>query len=222
MPFRLSRRTAIVRNVKKGTMPGVFVLGLGAQKCGTSWLYKYLRKHSGARFSLKKEYDALEFMYNLKSKPDTGGRFNYLLQKLQDGKININKKRRACWSLNFILDPTSYFAHFYYLLQTDGCKMVGDITPSYADLSEEALTEVKQGFERCQIEVKPIFLMRDPVYRLQSAVGMNLRNKNITPTKQNELNLMNKMHLMTKNQIRSGYDKTLARLFKVFGQMVVT
>ena len=203
----------ILRLSGKRAMSKVFVLGVGAQKAGTTWLSEYLREQPGANFGFRKEYHTFDQIHLRKS----GNRLTILVKRClkNSGKIEVNYRS------NFLVNPDSYFAYFNDLLQSDQCTLTGDITPQYATLPKEILAEIKREFARRLIEVKPIFLMRDPVYRLQSRVRMNRSNGRITGSKWSkrlELDWMREWQLDDSDRLRASYDKTLARLFDVFGR----
>lgn len=144
----------------------VFLLGLGAQKCGTTWLHRYLRGSSGFAAGPMKEYHVWNGVY---PGPEPLPPF--------DGAAAAEKEalRRQ-----FIAEPERYFDHFAALLAQPDMRVAADITPAYAALSAEALNRIQSGFATRGIAVKVVFLMRDPVERAWSALRM-YRQRGLLP-----------------------------------------
>ncbi|MCY1127939.1 sulfotransferase domain-containing protein [Frigidibacter sp. RF13] len=143
-------------------MARTFVLGIGAQKAGTSWLHALLSRQAGFAAGLEKEYhvwDARELpllAINRRRWGDqtaAGGRALALMQKF----------------------PWFYFRHFDRLLAQDG-SLAADITPSYAALDGRTYARIRTGMVRRNIRFRSVFIMRDPVSRCLSAFNMN-RNR---------------------------------------------
>ena len=67
-----------------------------------------------------------------------------------------------------------YFIYFSMVLKNGGIAL--DITPSYAGLSAHRFNFINTKFIERGVQVKCIFIMRDPVKRCISAFNMN-RNK---------------------------------------------
>lgn len=161
------------------TTQKTFILGLGAQKSGTSWLHDYLSSDAAADFGTLKEYhiwDALTLPevahYDMRSGHLKNRTVTKLISKLKgtgsDG-----------WALRGHLqqDVSNYFDYFEERLSQPGVHLTGDITPSYAGLSAETLARIREGFAERKIRIAAVFLMRDPVGRAISAAQMNRRKK---------------------------------------------
>jgi len=149
------------------TSPGVFLLGVGAQKAGTSWLHKQLHRRPDADFGCLKEYH----VHDARTIPALA-RFRRVDIRLKDPHTWLQP--RSWMRQWFIHNPNRYTDYFAWLLKRSRLKsrqirLTGDITPSYALLSAETLGEIKANFEQRSIPVKPVFLMRDPLERLISS-----------------------------------------------------
>ena len=112
-----------------------FLLGVGAQKAGTSWLHDQLNRRSDADFGFLKEYhifDALELerFANFRPKRPT--------------PLKWRTWRRA----RFIARPERYFDYFASRLKPPQIRLTGDITPSYAGLSAESYQRIQKAFAR--------------------------------------------------------------------------
>ena len=87
-----------------------FILGVGAQKAGTTWLHHYLSQQPFSDFGFRKEYHVF---YAVESKP--GGFFararkSALAALQQDSQTE--KASSAIRRMDFILNPDAYFDYF--------------------------------------------------------------------------------------------------------------
>lgn len=134
----------------------LFVLGLGAQKAGTTWLHDWLRRTPGFRpgpLGLKEMHvwDRIDLPALAGQSVGAGPRAVPLLETM-------------------VADPACYFRHHAWLLAEGG--IAADITPAYAGLGAERLAAIAAGFARHGIALRVVFLMRDPVARCASAYVM--------------------------------------------------
>ena len=156
-----------------------FVLGLGAQKAGTSWVYHYLNADPAADFGGLKEYrvwDALELpemgYFDVRpAKP-----VNRLMVALTS---RVRGRASNTWKLRGHLqdNPENYFSYFKQRLAQPGISMTGDVTPTYSGLSADTLCVIRDHFKSEGIDVKVFFTMRDPISRAISAARMNRRKR---------------------------------------------
>ena len=183
---------------------GTFVLGLGAQKAGSSWLHAQLNRRRDAEFGFLKEYH----IHDALTLPEAG-----FSNRRQRSLIKPRTWRRQ----RFIAQPQRYFDYFASLLRRPGIQLTGDITPSYSALSPHTLQEILANFEQREISVRPVFLMRDPIERIISYQRMQLR-------KQNQLNRKTEVEALrqlcierpVRVMLRSDYGHTLMALTEVF------
>jgi len=187
------------------TKQGVFLLGVGAQKAGTSWLHLQLHNRADANFGFCKEYhihDALTVPKLVRYRQQQG---SWL-------------KPRTWRRQSFFKDTGRYYDYFYNLLSKPHINLTGDITPSYSCLSANTLTTIKREFTQRGIPIRPVFLMRDPIERVISSQRMKLRKRGQKdPSKEIEAlrSLVNK--LPERFSIRSNYAHTLGALDEAFG-----
>lgn len=153
----------------------VFILGLGAQKAGTTWLHEYLCQSPRTEPGILKEYhiwdgltvaelaefDARDIKRGLKS------HLRSFLSGVTGAAPRPYALRQLCQR-----DPDRYFDYFAGLLEREGKDITADITPSYSALSAGTLARIRDGFDKRGIACKAVFLMRDPVDRCLSAVRM--------------------------------------------------
>ncbi len=117
----------------------------------------------------------------------------------------------------FYQDPDNYFNYIDSLLKENG-QFTTDITPGYSGLSKETFSEIKEGFSRRGIDIKVIFIMREPVSRLESSLRMNLRRNNLlhqTGIKEMTEKIYKGLE-SRENQLRSNYAQICSRLDRVF------
>lgn len=140
-----------------------FLLGLGAQKAGTTWVHRYISGFDSVDTGRFKEYHIWNAVHLAED-----ARFKVPLWQLP------HPKARLRWRLQH--SEKAYFDYFEGLLNRPGITMTADITPNYAPLSAAVLERLRNGFAARGIRVKVVFLMRDPVQRCWSAVRMIRRN----------------------------------------------
>jgi len=142
-------------------MQRTFVLGLGAQKAGTTWLHGLLSRAEGFAPGLAKEYHVFDHREVPCLKP-----LRRRLSRVRTrGDLELLLMERF---------PGRYFAHVDRLLSGPG-RLAADITPSYAALGPETLREIRRGIEARGIRFRCVFIMRDPITRCVSAFTMNRR-----------------------------------------------
>ena len=137
-----------------------FILGVGAQRSGTTWLYNYLKSSESFDLGRLKEYHVWDALH------------------LDDcKKIYIaSPEDRLRYSLQNT--PSAYEDYFASLVK-NGITSTADISPSYSGLPVHVFREIKERLETKNFDVKVIFLMRDPYQRCLSAVRMHKQSGNI-------------------------------------------
>ena len=139
-------------------------LCVGAQKAGTSWLYRQLAEHPDFWMPPLKElhyFDQLSRIPPLAHARARDDRDRYFLENL---------KRLSARSH---LDMENYAR----LFAPKGSLLSGDITPAYSMLNDEVIERIVSHFPN----LKVIFLARDPVERAWSQLSMGVRLRNISP-----------------------------------------
>ena len=177
-----------------------FLLGVGAQKAGTSWLHDQLHRRSDADFGFLKEYhvfDALELERFASFRP----------------KRPTPLKWRTWRRARFIARPERYFDYFASRLKPTQIRLTGDITPSYAGLSAESYQRIKKAFAQRGVQTRAVFIMRDPVERFLSQQRMQLRKRGLL-TPAHEIEHLNKasLKLVKRDSPRNDYPATLDAL----------
>ncbi|WP_299694826.1 sulfotransferase [uncultured Tateyamaria sp.] len=171
-------------------MTQTFLLGVGAQKAGTTWLYQYLRGHPDCAMGLIKEHAVLQAAL---SGAGLSGRFpakaDALIEALQaakraeaeGGAPDAEAQARLLALMDNIggeIDLSCYLRPFGRLLAArPGARLTGDITPEYCMLSADQMIRARKMIETAGYDLKVVFLMRDPLERIYSALRMADRNR---------------------------------------------
>ena len=202
----------------------LFLLGVGCQKGGTTWLHDQLSKSNNFDGGLFKEYHVFDCLHiepciNIKEP---------LIQRLKEiNNLNISSPNTLGILMHnlFFSNPDSYFDYFDYLwLSKKSTKIVGDITPSYCGLDSIVFQTIRKKLEERGFRVKIVFLMRDPVERIHSMFRMKKRDL----SKSNEISseiikisedeFMKKKYKEVNVEFRTRYDKTILNLESAFDE----
>lgn len=167
---------------------------VGATKAGTSWLYDYLHGHEECVMQSVKEAHFFDTISRDRMKPQIDewktSRDVFRARKA-DAIVQGDDARRA--RVQAKIDGLSalikavrkrdegiddYLA--YIKGGSEGARLVGDITPSYALLDDAVLERMSHLAD----DVKFVFLMRDPIDRLWSHTRMIAKRRagNTAPT----------------------------------------
>ena len=194
-----------------------FVLGVGAQKAGTSWLHDHLASSPQCDPGFMKEYHVwdgldVEAMSHFRDR---------LMKRAQRAAGQLARGEQATAEnlrlASFYADPDAYFDYFELLLSRPGIRATMDVTPSYAMLSAERLAAIRDGFGRRGIRVAPVFLMREPVERIWSAVRMYKQRRPEQHDSTPEERVL-EVYDAPWFELRTRYEHTMDALDSVFGR----
>lgn len=183
------------------------LVGIGAPKSGTSWLYGYLRDHPQVFMSPIKEMN----VWNARFRPDLAKDWNEKFAvRLQQAEAKGDAPKRQLEALRMRVamstDPTAYI-RFFKQRTTPQHKAFGEVSPGYILLREEGLRALKAQHPRTRL----ILLMRDPVERLWSALRMRQRESGVDAAQGFDSAITNELMLE-----RGRYDLIIAALDAVF------
>lgn len=201
-----------------------FLLGMGAQKAGTSWLHWYLHQHPQCDFGPIKEYNVFDGIYMPECRGSDRRRYNVVAKMAGVIKAKVwralGKKALFDKLLSFQEDEENYYTFFQSILSAKGNVCVtGDISPEYSGLPRIALENIQSGFSRKGIKVKVVFLMRDPIERCWSAVRMYKRHKTDQIDQAcDEVDALRKYFGSEQANFRTRYDKTMKEIEAVFDE----
>ena len=177
-----------------------FLLGVGAQKAGTTWLHDQLNRRKDADFGFLKEYhvfDALELEHFSAFRPN------------KPTPLQWRTWRRA----RMIRQPERYFDYFTSKLKPPHIRLTGDITPSYAGLKAESFQRIKTAFAKRGVQTRAVFIMRDPIERFLSQQRMQLRKRGLLrPDHETEHLRKASIKLLKRSSPRSDYPATIDAL----------
>ena len=162
------------------------MFGIGATRAGTTWLYRYLRTHPQCHLRAVKELP----WFNTHESGRFDGRVATLAKvrdrvaadlcrARDDGRANVAQLEVRLREHDELIALTSARAgHDAYLDwlsagRPEKARLVGDITPAYALLSEASL-RVMQGL--CDT-VRFVLILRDPLERLWSNIRQSVGRK---------------------------------------------
>lgn len=200
--------------VMKNNKRPIFILGVGAQKAGTSWLHSYLSGLPEVDMGFMKEYHVFDQKFVPDKTPSLKERIpNWLSSYFPSNDI----QRRY----QFRRNNATYVEYFKSLVSADNSvRITGDITPSYAALPSWEFARVSALLQAADFDVKVIFLMRDPVARCISANRMYARHKVRDHPNRPELEgeILAKNYKSSRYGIRTRYDSTIKNLEAVFSR----
>lgn len=213
-----------------GKMQKTFVLGLGAQKAGTTWLYQYLNDHPQCAPGKVKELAALRMLFGYKfSNVRWRKRIDAVSEALQNApkRLQINPAENAqvqelLESFDYLASCTDLDAYVRYyerqLAASPGAHVVADITPEYCMLTKKELLETRTRLEDAGFAVRAVFLMREPVERCYSALRMEFRRERKAGVEDIRLPTDSFVRRSTVSgcQKRTRYEKILPQITSVF------
>ena len=188
-------------------------VGVGAQKAGTSWLYSYLNRHPQVSMSRIKELHYFDAKY----RPDISGMYDkkfrqsyseFLLRPDWDSgavRQNLVRAQAILDRLAMGAGEITYLDYFASRVKPQH-SVFGEITPSYSILDEVGMRAIRDA----QDDVRVIFLMRDPVDRLWSA----LRHSGVRTDDPRET--ISDQIQRPHHRLRSDYAAAVTTLDKVF------
>lgn len=193
-----------------------FILGIGAQKSGSTWLFDYFRTHPEIYVSSLKEIHYFDEIYRPDLCKGYGNRFarsffDRLARKRDGdaptGRIDLQDLGDR---VKMNLHGDSAYVDFFRKRVPPDSEYFCEITPSYSLLREDGFRAVKKLFSRTKI----IFIMRDPIDRHYSTLRMAARKWGRNDDEQTFLHL-----LSTPDTYETGrYDLTISSLLKVFDE----
>ena len=153
-------------------------LGVGAQKAGTTWLYRNLQAHPEIWMPPIKELHYFDEKAQLEGglisrlrgahpvdvrwRRQFRARFRHPLERLSS--------RDLWWDLRYFF-RTPGNGWYASLFKPGSGRVTGEMTPDYAILEKEGVARV----HRLMPEAKIIFMMRNPIERPWSVTNMGLR-----------------------------------------------
>ncbi|MDG1663592.1 MAG: sulfotransferase [Pseudomonadales bacterium] len=202
----------------------IFLLGVGCQKGGTTWLHRLLSKHPSVDLGFAKEYHIFDALHLDACEEFMRDRLKKLKYLMDENRVyDREADKYLLKSIDFCRDIENYFDYFDYLyLKSDRTRLVGDITPSYAGLAPSVLREIKRSLNARGFSVRVVFLMRDPVERVWSQVRMDRRERRAKNSDcvfdMSETDELLSSYDTVKYEFRTRYELTIKNLESVFSK----
>lgn len=208
-------------------MTKTFLLGVGAQKAGTTWLHEFLRHHPDCAIGPIKELHAFptlsERAENANIHQERLETLSQAIEALTEAapqdSVQANRAfERAMDAVSATMGLPHYLSYFDRVVaQNPNAPLTGEITPAYSGLEENRFRRLRDALEARGYRIKVVFLMRDPVDRCYSALRMGVRNTFDTPeayerARQN----FGKSAMADWQEKRTKYDVILPKLERVF------
>jgi len=195
-------------------------LCIGAQKAGTSWLYKNLGIHPEIWLPAIKEIHYFDRKFppfheiNL-AQPDRSLREIIAQRLIKTARVSKRIGREmvagnAKWALQYHFGKRNDNWYKQLFSPAQG-RISGDITPNYSTLTEKAI----QSIHQLMPDAKIIFLLRNPVERAWSCAKMNLSTYSAKSVETLEDDLVLQFLHGRGNRLRGDYLRTL-RIWKSF------
>ena len=186
-----------------------FLLGVGAQKAGTTWLYYYLDKHPDVYMSPIKEMHFFGNRSGAEAWPLNSFRKKLRERKKRQQESNPQSEKPFIALRERIRMQGNMAAYKRFFRKRVGKRPVfGEITPAYSKLPLDELRFVQGHFPKTKV----IFLMRNPVDRLWSQMRFSEQFNNIEE-------LENRLDSVLDQSVyaeRVDYIKTIHNLRNVF------
>ncbi|MCP4011089.1 MAG: sulfotransferase [Proteobacteria bacterium] len=199
-----------------------FILGLGAQRTGSTWLRQQLSRSAQVHLGFCKEYhffDAL-FLPAMRSYHDKRNSVDSNVYRELIDKIAVRRAADRSRKLaGFVQDPGRYFDYFDNLwAKNSSVTTVGDFTPSYSMLDHKMFDYARSELERRGFSVKVLFIMRDPVERIWSMRHQAAKVKRMLRDGQDVKNRHFSLESFTypDAELRTRYERTILELEQVF------
>ncbi|MFQ6539596.1 MULTISPECIES: hypothetical protein [Aphanothece] len=188
----------------------IFLLGVGAQKCGTSWLYKQLAAQREVMMSPIKElhYWDRRFHPGFFRPINRAAQLEKLLKQHGEKMIKSDAFERIAMECG-----EDYYLAFFRRRLKPHHKVLGEITPSYSILSDVELRHIR---EFIPYRTKAVFLMREPVERMWSQCKMEaMKSANRGGNKSAYDLFRNSLHVPQYSE-RARYDLAVKNLLAAF------
>ena len=195
----------------------MFVLGVGAQKSGTSWLFSQLRKAPNFSPVGAKELHYWDKAYS---------QLDYEIHGENDVQKWFKAQHPSECGRPRLVEGTDYFRRIERALRRSywsrrPAPLVADVTPAYSGLPLFAWRKIASELSTRQIDYRIVYFLRDPVDRIVSAINAGFGGK-VTESEK-EAAGGEKLRSIAREraaswyyQARTRYELTLANLENAF------
>lgn len=190
------------------------LIGIGAQKAGTSWLGDYFNTHKNIYMSPIKELHYFDRRQNAGTVNRYANRVARRIRMLDSAGGKWDETLTAADQLvdaadrfAMIFDERRY-VRFFTDRASEQHRVMCEITPSYATLSANDFGRIKA----CHPKVKLLFILRNPADRVWSHVRYGSRGTLTVEVDPNEV--IQRQGVL----LRTDYERTLRRILTVFAR----
>jgi len=146
-----------------------FLLGVGAQKSGTTWLANQLERHPQFMMSPIKELHYWDRRFHADFFPGVG-RSKRIIKQLKEGR-SVGEFMRGPKVEQFLMDRDElYYKTYFETRLLENHHSFGEFSPSYCILTHSEFQHIRSFMQPYQ--TRALFLMRDPVSRIWSQCVM--------------------------------------------------
>lgn len=191
------------------------ILGVGAQKSGTSWLFNYLSQHPDVYGSPLKE---LHF-FNAWYKPRLCGTYDELFREALakadtiKGRVIARERVLALRDRVAMIENRAGYLKFFADRVGDE-PFITEFSPCYSLMNAKHFSWIQDYFDTVDVTVKPVFLMRDPIERHYSDQRMRERESHgAHNAKERFVRSLDNLAFYRRGR----YDRTVRGLWKSFG-----
>ena len=184
----------------------LFVLNVGAQKSGTSWLRQTLLKLKFANLGFMKEYHIWD-----QTLPEEvlGHDFTEPVSRKEAARVTLRRMMLA--------DERHYFGYFQQLV-SPSLRITGDFTPSYSLLPEEELRTLTRKLVHAGFDVVVVYLMRDPVARCWSSFRSYHRDRQEALPTTGLTEIFRNFYQAPRARERTRYEQIIPKLLRLASQ----
>ena len=201
-----------------------FILGIGAQRTGSTWLRAQLHQCDQVNLGFCKEYHFFDVLYlpQMRAYHDlpemgSGNIFQRMINEATSKRKSIADKTNRL--TKFVQNPHRYFDYFDNLwAKNSNVTTVGDFTPSYSMLDRVAFEYARNELEKRGFRVKVVFIMRDPVERIWSMNHQEAKMKQALKAGHDLSKRQFSLESFTYEdaELRTRYERTIHELEQVF------
>lgn len=210
-------------------MSKTFLYGIGATKAGTTWLARALRAHPQVKMPPIKEthyFDSIESQNSMwamdqitRVRADNRASLAACKDEEEKNRLRRSISEVDLW-LGLIGSQRQHDKRYAELIMRNTGKkhrLVADVTPAYSMLKRATyrrMSALNGG------DTKFVMVLRDPVDRIWSNIGMTLGLQNITGSRATKARKAKIEEVLqgaddTPEMLRSDYARTLKRLYAV-------
>ena len=191
-------------------LPGI--VGIGAQKAGTSWLHENLSDHPSLWAPPFKELHFFDFKFTEDSRKWAQWHVKSNLRRLL--KASPIEPARKAYLVSLMEEPLlngNWYKRIFSAAEEG--KIGFDVTPEYCSLPENGI----EFFGRFLGSPKVIYIIRDPIERAISQIKMNMHRKKLSFQ---DLSTWEKMARDPVIKLRGDYQCFIPRWDRIFGNIL--